>query len=681
VEQYSRNVLGELELPDFEDSWIPLNPELPVGSRARRLFIRIVRELGGVQETKEVAGIRANAFRLAERCNSHRQALRVCLSVLCDLRLQGWTFRLGASGISGCLPRTNSTSPLLEKQRIREAHLYERDSQLRLPSTRHFIRNMERQHLGPKDWGSIFSLMRDGPELVARLRKRSQCASPCMSSDLLRSCIDPYIQIVEPKAICEFTGLKLSDVWRYFRHTWVTPHYSIPGRQMWILIRDRAVENHPVIGIAALGSAVVQLTPRDNWIGWTPAVFVKALQDHPTRRWAKWLSRSLQRLTRGIYLKDFLEERLLSRSDIHSPTHAVVQRLLKKADQARILHGKYPKARQHKKEEHDWEVQARTYLFRAKRARVLAELLNVKQTLREAGFSSANGKCLANVLNTSAGRHAIEVILKHVKATHVGIDMLDITVCGAIPPYNALLGGKLVAMLLSSPEVALAYERKYSGASSIIASSMAGRAIIRKPKLVLLGTTSLYGVSSSQYNRITIPAKEVGGKADGQIAYELLGRSLGYGSYHLSASTVAEIELLLAQSKNGRRVNSIFGEGVNPRLRKIRDGLTEAGFPSDVLLLHGNPRLIYCVRLASNFRELLVGQTTRPHYLFPRSKPTQVTRMIVDYWIRRWFSKRMLREDVLNDVEIHSINHPLKHAARVALPPIEDEYPLFTVPG
>jgi len=36
-------------------------------------------------------------------------------------------------------------------------------------------------------------------------------------------------------------------------------------------------------------------------------------------------------------------------------------------------------------------------------------------------------------------------------------------------------------------------------------------------------------------------------------------------------------------------VNSGFGEGVNPRLRKIRGALAELGLPQDELLEHGTP--------------------------------------------------------------------------------------------
>ena len=37
----------------------------------------------------------------------------------------------------------------------------------------------------------------------------------------------------------------------------------------------------------------------------------------------------------------------------------------------------------------------------------------------------------------------------------------------------------------------------------------------------------------------------------------------------------------------------MFGEGVNPRLRKLRDGLKELGLDADELLRHGRPRIVY----------------------------------------------------------------------------------------
>ena len=69
----------------------------------------------------------------------------------------------------------------------------------------------------------------------------------------------PYLQFVTATARCEYTGLRLLDVWRYVRHTWANPYESIPGRSLQILVRDAAAENHPVMGIAALSSVSVSV--------------------------------------------------------------------------------------------------------------------------------------------------------------------------------------------------------------------------------------------------------------------------------------------------------------------------------------------------------------------------------------------------------------------------------------
>jgi hypothetical protein len=263
------------------------------------------------------------------------------------------------------------------------------------------------------------------------------------------------------------------------------------------------------------------------------------------------------------------------------------------------------------------------------------------------------------------------------KAVHAGVDMVDITICGAIEPYRAILGGKLVSLLMTSPEVVQAYEERYSTAISLIASAMAAKPVRRKPRLVLLGTTSLYGVASSQYNRIRLPVRDVGIASPGEIRYEVLGKSEGFGSYQFSSSTMAEMELLLRRAQDGRRVNSIFGEGVNPKLRKVRGALDAVGLPSDALLRHGSPRLIYCVALAHNFREVLLGRSARPRYVIPKALGSEGSRRIADYWTRRWLTARIDNPAVIEAVARHVLFHPVAHGARVPLPEVESETPLF----
>ena len=130
---------------------------------------------------------------------------------------------------------------------------------------------------------------------------------------------------------------------------------------------------------------------------------------------------------------------------------------------------------------------------------------------------------------------------------------------------------------------------------------MRGASVKRNAQLTLLCTTSLYGSSLNQYSRIKLPAQMIGGAGDAAIEYKSVGVSDGYGTFHFSKDTLRMMATMLARSNESRKVNSIFGEGVNPLMRKIRDGLGLLGLPPDELLKHGSKRIVYCVALASNF--------------------------------------------------------------------------------
>ena len=221
-------------------------------------------------------------------------------------------------------------------------------------------------------------------------------------------------------------------------------------------------------------------------------------------------------------------------------------------------------------------------------------------------------------------------------------------------------------MLAVGPGVVAEYKRRYSQAVSQIASSMAGRPIIRPPNLVYFGTTSLYGNGSSQYNRIKVPAAVLGGTSDAHLVYQEIGQSKSYGTSQFSDETVGALVDCLRQSTNGERVHSIFGEGVSPRLRKIREGLALLGFPEQTLLQHGRRRTVYGVMLATNVRDYLVGLDRIPRYLVPvNGGPGDKT--IVAWWRHRWLSGRIQSDQVLEQVAQHRHVYPICHGARVHL--------------
>jgi hypothetical protein len=196
---------------------------------------------------------------------------------------------------------------------------------------------------------------------------------------------------------------------------------------------------------------------------------------------------------------------------------------------------------------------------------------------------------------------------------------------------------------------------------------MKGRAVIRHPKLVLLGTTSLYGGGSSQYNRLAMPATALGGKPGKTLAYKEIGWSKAFGSFHLSRQTLAAVKTLVGRLNHARRVNSIFGEGVNPLMRKIRDGLSAAGLHGDDILNHGMPRIVYSVPLATNFREVLLSTEERPHYIAPQSRPHATTKAIAGFWRRRWLAGRICRDGILDSVASHTLDYPVRHGGIVPM--------------
>lgn len=650
-------------------------PHVASSSAAREILLWSARRLECASSEEAEASRdcilqRAEALNLEEGPALH---LRIALSVLCDLRAHDWEVAVDDDQVRVGHPDRTEMDPRHHKRHVREGLLLERNAQLRESATRRFITGMERQRKQGPGFRSIFSLFRDGEELAGALQRVLEVPRGPKRTEALRKVIAPYVQVVERGTTCEHTGLDLQDIWRYFRHTWVTPYRSVPGRQISFLIRDSAAEHHPVIGIGSLASSVVQQKERDRWIGWHPSTFLESLDADQYVGWSGWVRERLEELLSEIYLDDFLAEGVLKEADLQEPSAGVVERLQVLAKKEREAHRLYRQEERHKRAgrgaEVDWRRQAETYLFRAKRAGRLSDLLRARRDLVQAGFTKSSPQRLRDAMQRKEGRRAIRTILRFVKAAHVGINMMDISVCGAVHPYRPVLGGKLVSLLLASPQVVDAYAERYKHASSIIASSMAGRALKRTPRLVLLMTTSLYGVASSQYNRLKVRPGQHGG--EGTLEYQDLAHTAGFGSYHFSKPTMDAMEVLLARAERGREVNSIFGEGVNPKLRKVRSALAAVGLPSDHLLQHGSKRIVYAVPLASNFREVLIGRARKPDYILPSDG--KGTRDIIDFWYHRWLGKRIERPDVLERVAQHSTVYPVEHGARVQLSKLEDE--------
>ena len=303
--------------------------------------------------------------------------LQVMGLVLLDLSRQGWLFFAPAPGrleasppnttFDAARPAAERPAPAEVKQQLRKALVAHRDSQLREPAIQRFVQRMEavRRYRGQRV--SVRSLLVEPTQLAADLGAALAAPAGAARQARLAGLVQPYLQLATAEAD-EHTGLRLLDIWRYCRHTWSLPYHSQPGRRMFYLVRDRARPRHPIVGIAALGSAVVQISLRDRAVGWD----LKTLRHAPPAQAAARmpaLHTELARAIAEIYHADFAAEGLLTPADLRHPSAAALAAL------AQATAAQPQASRQRQTQSRDLSAEARSPLFRRKRARVLGELL------------------------------------------------------------------------------------------------------------------------------------------------------------------------------------------------------------------------------------------------------------------------------------------------------------------
>jgi hypothetical protein len=643
-----------------ETKYVPIN--LPAGSprRERQGFTRLCELLASTQSDGERVADHSFWVVAAGLGDLYDQpVLAAAAHTLIDLVDQGWSVKMVKLGPLLTPPSTQGDRAT-EKARIRRQEHLRRDEQLRKPSVRRFVEGMEQTHQHCNRLVSIFDLMRDGRELAAALERDPASGTV----------IQPYVQIVD-SSTCELTGFKLHDVWRYFRHTWSNAYFTVPGRSMPILIRDAATELHAVIGLAAISSPVVQIAERDRWMGWETDQFLDQVRSEPTAQIARWLAMRIETHRGEIYIDDLLRDGVLQPTDLTHPTPEAIALLRADAERHRNKHYRASTIRGVRNIERDsWRERAETHLFRSKRSAALAEALEIAGLLGSYLSPTPTVAGLREALANPKAHTQMRRVVRRARGERVGTVIADLTVCGAVAPYNALAAGKLVGALAVSPKVLTAYRRKYTRASEI-ASAMAGRPILREARLSFVGTTSLYGTGSSQYNRLFWPAEVMGGPEGVRMGFHKLGRSRSFGTSHFSDETVEALMRLSVHNGSLVRVNSLFGEGVSPRLRKVRLGLAALGWPANELLKHGRERILYGVPLVDNLRDYSLGISSKPDYLL-NPKLDGADAAVADWWFERWGRRRAAQAAVLETMRANQLVRPVRHGARVPLP-LDDE--------
>ncbi len=656
---------------------VPLFPPLD-GETAER-FHAFATDLADLQregskgEIASVLGREIAWCRSASHLGKKVVAYEACIRILSDLaRLrwriieQGYGFALeNPKEIVGGRPTAEIVAG---KETLRSELRPVVDEQLRNPAVIDFIRKMEGDdRLGRR---SVKLLMAKGDELAKRLEP-ARSATGTDRTVALRQAVKPYLQEADDSTD-RTTGRRLREIWRYFRYSWSIPQVPTPGRQLLYLIRDAGHEAHPVIGIAALNNTPLEMgEKRESFIGWHLTALIErfriALGNGPEGLEAEvvWLERQIE-----TSLAEVDWTNLVTPEQVASPDDDVVKRLTRQGQdfaqkrEALLREVAAAVAEPDQLEIDGWlepdappvddsilELEpkasidvrmhnARKQLIAKKRANALARLLSARITLARHRAELVDPKAAEAALAKDQVRSAIHIILEALKGRRAGANLLEITTCGAVAPYNRILGGKLVALLMLSPRIGADYRRRYSN-PSIISSQMLNRPVTRDNALVYLGTTSLYVHGSSQYNRLHLPAGTIAPDQT-EIGFHAIGQTAGFGTVQFSPETSRAVDAFLSAENDFKEVNSVFGEGTSPKLRKLKMGLRKLGYDPDKLIQHRQHRLIYAAPLFPKAREWLLERTSElPSFLTTPDVFEDATERIADFWRARWLASRI----------------------------------------
>jgi len=200
------------------------------------------------------------------------------------------------------------------------------------------------------------------------------------------------------------------------------------------------------------------------------------------------------------------------------------------------------------------------------------------------------------------------------------VSVMDAFVAGSVPPYNQLLGGKLVVSLMGSREIVRSFTRKYGRSVGGISGES------KSARLALITVTSALG-RSSLYNRVRLP---------NMLTLYRIGETNGWGHFHIPENLFSQMRELLALDGHRYANGHQYGDGPNWRIRVIREALDQVGLKGD-LLRHGVCREVYALPMASNWREYLRGDATRLNGMPPKAAD------IADAALRRWVLPRAER--------------------------------------
>lgn len=234
------------------------------------------------------------------------------------------------------------------------------------------------------------------------------------------------------------------------------------------------------------------------------------------------------------------------------------------------------------------------------------------------------------------------------------VNILDAYVLGAVPPYNLLLTGKVIACMICSKEVVEDFARTYGDSKGIISNEH------KNARLLGVTTSSSMG-RSSVYNRL---------KINGQQFFEPIGYTEGWGHFHFSDPLFSQLREYLRRHEHEYADNNRFGNGPNWKFRAIRVGLEKLGFDPGILR-HGIRRQFFFCKIASNAIEILSSPNCKSLEAdFSKLKDASE---IAELGVHRWVYNRATRDNTYQQYRKSALLELLKGDLEISLPQIKSQ--------
>ena len=574
-------------------------------------------------------------------------------SLLSDLHNADWSVNLTRKGFNLTAPNYSQIDNSKVKEEAKKG-LQNNAKEALLSNDEHIqiINKLQNPPIGSK-LKPISLIIDDGLELKKELIKINKIKDPEEAKKKLTEVIKPEIYQCVGEETCPITNQRLIDIWRYFRFTWSMPYNPANTRRMPLLIRNGAKPNKPVIGITQFVQPFFNNTGRNEYLHWDNYFSVMKLIKNKILspdEVVEAFKNILEDMLKEIRFDDLID----SKKEITNPDQKTIDKFKKlslhfsekeKIDKKRQLDLKNKnKQKQIKSKETSYLEKSETNKYRKKRSTHLSKILFAKKIFKEYGLYKNSKKGLSALFQMPDGQRAINIALFYLRIKIYSTQAVDLNVCGSIAPYNELLGGKLVTLLMGSKEVMENYDNYYKKYESIISSETAGKKIVKPSKILFVAVSSLYSIASSQYNRLKLNKKD-NPKIKKDINWREAGATQGFGNYHISSSTTEYLNTLY-KKVNKFETGDASGDGHSAKNRALMSSLRILMNNPETILLHSQKKRNYIFYNKKNIYKYLYGLKKVKDF-----NDFSSIKNITEAWIDRWLNNRIKRQETLTKLE------------------------------